>query len=196
VRVDGAQRRTAEAGQHRGRAPDPSRVFFLDEPTRGLNPVTSADLLTISASWPTSRPRWCSPRTPVEASSWCDRIVFMASGGRLASQMPDDAFAHFEVDSIAGLYRRLRRSRTRTPWSARPTAAAASQSPRRAPQTPSADRGGPATVGVLNARTLETSAATTSRSRPARIARAHRRHVRGALPSRRVRVAHPNPTSM
>jgi ABC-type multidrug transport system ATPase subunit len=83
-------------------------VFFLDEPTSGLDPVASAELI--------SRLRQLADRSAtvvftthsVEDLTQCDRIVFMARGGRVAFVgTVDEALEEFGVSSVAELYRRL-----------------------------------------------------------------------------------------
>jgi ABC-type multidrug transport system ATPase subunit len=83
-------------------------VFFLDEPTSGLDPVASTELI--------ARLRHLADRSAtvvftthsVDDLAECDRIVFMARGGRVAFVgTVDEALAHFEVSSVPELYRRL-----------------------------------------------------------------------------------------
>ncbi len=83
-------------------------VFFLDEPTSGLDPVTSAELI--------ARLRQIADRSAtvvftthsVDDLAVCDRIVFMARGGRVGFVgSVDEALEQFGVDSVPELYRRL-----------------------------------------------------------------------------------------
>ena len=83
-------------------------VFFLDEPTSGLDPVTSAELV--------ARLRHLADRSAtvvftthsVDDLVECDRVVFMARGGRLGFVgTVEQALEHFGVSSVAQLYRRL-----------------------------------------------------------------------------------------
>jgi ABC-type multidrug transport system ATPase subunit len=83
-------------------------VFFLDEPTSGLDPITSAELI--------ARLRHLADRSAtvvftthaVEDLAKCDRIVFMARGGRVGFVGTlDEAFERFDVSSVADLYGRM-----------------------------------------------------------------------------------------
>ena len=83
-------------------------VFFLDEPTSGLDPLTSAEL--------TARLRQLADRSAtvvftthsIDDLARCDRIVFMARGGSVGFVGTiDEALEHFEVGSVAALYRCL-----------------------------------------------------------------------------------------
>ena len=83
-------------------------VFFLDEPTSGLDPVASAELI--------SRLRQLADRSAtvvftthsIEDLAQCDRVVFMARGGRVGFVgTVDEALEQFGVGSVPELYRRL-----------------------------------------------------------------------------------------
>src|SRR5207344_2504847 len=58
-------------------------VFFLDEPTSGLDPVTSAELVTRLRRLADQSATVLFTTHSVEDLAQCDRIVFMARGGRL-----------------------------------------------------------------------------------------------------------------
>jgi len=84
------------------------RVFFLDEPTSGLDPSTSADLVAHLRTLADRSATVVFTTHSVEDLAQCDRIVFMAHGGRVGFVgTVDEAFTHFGVDSIPALYRRL-----------------------------------------------------------------------------------------
>jgi ABC-type multidrug transport system ATPase subunit len=83
-------------------------VFFLDEPTSGLDPVTSAELI--------ARLRQLADRSATivftthsgQDLAQCDRVVFMARGGRVGFVgTVNEALEHFGVSSVPELYRRL-----------------------------------------------------------------------------------------
>ncbi len=84
------------------------QVFFLDEPTSGLDPITSTEII--------DRLRLLADRSAtvvftthsVEDLARCDRIVFMARGGRVGfvGTLPA-ALAQFGVSSVSELYRCL-----------------------------------------------------------------------------------------
>jgi len=84
------------------------RVFFLDEPTSGLDPSTSAELVAHLRKLADRSATVVFTTHSVEDLALCDRIVFMARGGRVG--LVGDlgaAFEHFGVDSASDLYRRL-----------------------------------------------------------------------------------------
>ena len=84
------------------------RVFFLDEPTSGLDPSTSADLIAHLRTLADRSATVVFTTHSVEDLTQCDRIVFMAHGGRVGFVgTVDEAFTRFGVDSIPALYRRL-----------------------------------------------------------------------------------------
>jgi ABC-type multidrug transport system ATPase subunit len=84
------------------------RVFFLDEPTSGLDPLTSADLIAHLRALADRSATVVFTTHSVEDLAHCDRIVFLAHGGRLGFVGTiDEAFTHCGVDSVAALYRRL-----------------------------------------------------------------------------------------
>jgi ABC-type multidrug transport system ATPase subunit len=163
VRVDalsGGQRKRASIAVELLTRP---RVFFLDEPTSGLDPVTRTDLVGHLRELADESTTVVFTTHSIEDLEPCDRIIFMAHGGRLAfAGCLDEAFDHFGVDSIAGLYRRLADPEpapgARTRASAHAPIAEASQST----PAPSADGperrppGGLRQWSVLTRRTLET----------------------------------------
>jgi ABC-type multidrug transport system ATPase subunit len=83
-------------------------VFFLDEPTSGLDPVTSAELITHLRRLADRSATVVFTTHSVEDLARCDRIVFMARGGRVGFVgTVDEALSTFGVGSLAELYRRL-----------------------------------------------------------------------------------------
>ena len=64
------------------------RIFFLDEPTSGLDPVTSAELVAQLRDLADRSATVVFTTHSVEDLAQCDRIVFMAPGGRVASSAP------------------------------------------------------------------------------------------------------------
>jgi ABC-type multidrug transport system ATPase subunit len=83
-------------------------VFFLDEPTSGLDPVTSAELIDRLRRLADRSATVVFTTHSVEDLAVCDRIVFMARGGRVAFVGTlDDALERFAVSSVPELYRRL-----------------------------------------------------------------------------------------
>jgi ABC-type multidrug transport system ATPase subunit len=84
------------------------RVFFLDEPTSGLDPSTSAELVAHLRTLADRSATVVFTTHSVEDLERCDRVVFMARGGRVGfvGDVPA-AFEHFGVDSVSQLFRRL-----------------------------------------------------------------------------------------
>jgi ABC-type multidrug transport system ATPase subunit len=84
------------------------RVFFLDEPTSGLDPSTSAELVAHLRKLADRSATVVFTTHSVEDLASCDRIAFMARGGRVGFVGDlGAAFEHFGVDSASDLYRRL-----------------------------------------------------------------------------------------
>ncbi len=112
------------------------RVFFLDEPTSGLDPLTSADVITRLRGLADRSATVVFTTHSIEDLRQCDRVVFLARGGRVAFVGGvDDALARFGLESVPELYGRLAeldpaieplgpecRRAPRPPWSARSTA--------------------------------------------------------------------------
>ncbi len=84
------------------------RVFFLDEPTSGLDPATSAELIVHLRELADRSATVVFTTHSVADLALCDRIVFMARGGRVGFVgTVDEALDQFEVSSVPELYRRL-----------------------------------------------------------------------------------------
>ncbi len=107
-KLSGGQRKRASIGVELLTRP---RAFFLDEPTSGLDPATAQALMR------TLR-RLADVGTTVVLTTHntadlrhCDRVVFLATGGRLAYHGAlDDAKLHFGTDDVSELYELLERS--------------------------------------------------------------------------------------
>ena len=83
-------------------------VFFLDEPTSGLDPVTSAELIARLRGLADRSATVVFTTHSIEDLAQCDRIVFMARGGRVGFVgTVDEALEQFGAASVAELYRRL-----------------------------------------------------------------------------------------
>jgi ABC-type multidrug transport system ATPase subunit len=84
------------------------RVFFLDEPTSGLDPVTGAELVAHLRELADRSATVMFTTHSVEDLAQCNRVVFMARGGRVGFVgTVDEALEYFEVTSVPELYRRL-----------------------------------------------------------------------------------------
>lgn len=84
------------------------RIFFLDEPTSGLDPSTSAELLVTLRGLADEGTTVVFTTHAIQDLDGCDRIVFLASGGRLAFVGTlEEALHHFSVSSVSQIYGRL-----------------------------------------------------------------------------------------
>jgi ABC-type multidrug transport system ATPase subunit len=83
-------------------------VFFLDEPTSGLDPITSAELLARLRGLADRSATVVFTTHSADDLASCDRVVFMARGGRLGFVgTVDEALERFGATSVADLYRHL-----------------------------------------------------------------------------------------
>ena len=132
------------------------RVFFLDEPTSGLDPATSAELIVHLRELADRSATVVFTTHSVEDLARCDRVVFMARGGRVGFVgSVDEALRHFEVSAVPALYRRLGdadfRPYTRDTTTTPRAAGAGSKDVKKRPVA-----GGFTQWNVLTRRTLET----------------------------------------
>jgi ABC-type multidrug transport system ATPase subunit len=89
------------------------RVLFLDEPTSGLDPATSAELIAHLREFADRSATVVFTTHSVADLALCDRVVFLARGGRVGFVgTVDEAVEHFEVGSVPELYRRLDEAKT------------------------------------------------------------------------------------
>jgi ABC-type multidrug transport system ATPase subunit len=103
--LSGGQRKRASIAVELLTSP---QVFFLDEPTSGLDPVTSAEVVGRLRHLADCSTTVVFTTHSGEDLAMCDRIVFMAPGGRVGFVGSlEDAREHFHVDAIAELYGRL-----------------------------------------------------------------------------------------
>ena len=170
-------------------------VFFLDEPTSGLDPVTSAELIARLRQLADRSATVVFTTHSVDDLAQCDRIVFMARGGRVGFVgTVDEALEQFGVSSVPELYRRLadpdahrRRRPARPPPRRRPTPVArAVDQATGGERAHAVGRPHPPDARDLRAQPLDARD-------PARVTGAGRRHVRHPLPARRVRLPGPEP---
>ncbi len=84
------------------------RIFFLDEPTSGLDPVTSSELLRVLRKLADGGATVIFTTHAIQDLTGCDRVIFLARGGRLAFVgTVADALSHFDVSSVDQIYARL-----------------------------------------------------------------------------------------
>jgi ABC-type multidrug transport system ATPase subunit len=118
-------------------------VFFLDEPTSGLDPATSAELLGLLRRLADDGSTVVITTHAVQDLAACDRVVFLARGGRLAfAGTPDEALTHFGVARIEDVYVHLARPASADAWVARWSADAAAPPPTRGAHDTRAATGG------------------------------------------------------
>ena len=111
--LSGGQRKRASIAVELLTAP---RAFFLDEPTSGLDPATSAELVGHLRRLADASATVVFTTHSVEDLEVCDRVVFLARGGRVAFVgTVDEALERFGVSSVAALYRRLAEADTIVP---------------------------------------------------------------------------------
>ena len=132
------------------------RALFLDEPTSGLDPSTSAELIAHLRALADRAATVVFTTHSVEDLASCDRIVFMARGGRVGFVGTiDAALARFGAESVAELYVRLSEANAAAPPLETPTAAPApGPGPAAIARRPVA--GALTQWGVLTRRTAET----------------------------------------
>lgn len=83
-------------------------VFFLDEPTSGLDPATSAELVRLLQALAAGGATVVFTTHSVQDLGYCGRVIFLASGGRVAYVgSVDEALGYFNVDRIEDVYVRL-----------------------------------------------------------------------------------------
>ena len=103
--LSGGQRKRASIAVELLTSP---RAFFLDEPTSGLDPVTSQEVVGVLRALADEGATVVFTTHAVQDLERCDRIVFLAPGGRLAHVGPlAGALDHFGVARSEEVYARL-----------------------------------------------------------------------------------------
>jgi len=103
--LSGGQRKRASVAVEMLTRPE---VFFLDEPTSGLDPATGAELLRVLQALSEAGATVVLTTHAVQDLAYCDRVVFLARGGRLVFVgSSDEAMRHFAVGSVEDIYGRL-----------------------------------------------------------------------------------------
>ncbi len=101
-RLSGGQRKRASIGVELLTRP---RAFFLDEPTSGLDAATSHELMGTLRRLAEAGTTVVLTTHNTDDLRRCDRVVFLARGGRLAYDgTVEGAKRHFGVDDIAEIY--------------------------------------------------------------------------------------------
>ncbi len=80
-------------------------ILFLDEPTSGLDPGTEHNMMVMLKKMTEQGKTVVLVTHATLNIGLCDRIIFMARGGRLAySGSPEDALKFFNAESIVDIY--------------------------------------------------------------------------------------------
>jgi ABC-type multidrug transport system ATPase subunit len=96
------------------------QVFFLDEPSSGLDPASAAELLREMRGLADGGSTVVFTTHAPQDLTRCDRIVFLARDGHLAFVGTlDEALEYFAVDSIEEVYERLEHEAAPAEWGRR-----------------------------------------------------------------------------
>jgi ABC-type multidrug transport system ATPase subunit len=132
------------------------RVFFLDEPTSSLDPAASAQLMSHLRQLADWSATVVFTTHSIDDLLGCDRIVFMARGGRVGFVgTVEEALREFGVDSLQEIYVRLAEG-SPTPYTAGPADAVPAPTARAVAENRRPVANGLTQWGVLTRRTLET----------------------------------------
>jgi len=146
--LSGGQRKRASIAVELLTSP---HVFFLDEPTSGLDPAIHAELMRLLRQLADVGTTVVLTTHAVQDLRTCDRVVFLAGGGRLAFDgTPAEAQDYFGVQSLEQVYERLANDETPDGWAARFDAHRRGRPARGA--APRAADGSPASPGPVAAR--------------------------------------------
>jgi ABC-type multidrug transport system ATPase subunit len=111
--LSGGQRKRVCIGVELVTAP---RAFFLDEPTSGLDPATAAGLMRTLRRLADQGSTVVLTTHGTDDLRHCDRVLFLAPGGRLAFDgAPDEALGAFGVRAFADIYDRVAGGASVTP---------------------------------------------------------------------------------
>lgn len=95
-------------------------LFFLDEPTSGLDPGLSVRLMRLLRNLADAGKTVLLVSHDPESFEFCDQLVFLAAGGRLAfAGPPRQALEHFGVATYAEMYDRVESESTPEQWEQR-----------------------------------------------------------------------------
>jgi ABC-type multidrug transport system ATPase subunit/pSer/pThr/pTyr-binding forkhead associated (FHA) protein len=104
-RLSGGERKRASIAAELISSPG---LFFLDEPTSGLDPGLARRVTEIVRELALANSTVVVVSHDVESLQAVDKIVFLASGGRLVFiGTPSEALEYFAVDDLADIYRRV-----------------------------------------------------------------------------------------
>ncbi|HEX5505151.1 MAG TPA: ATP-binding cassette domain-containing protein [Thermomicrobiales bacterium] len=116
-RLSGGQRKRVSIGVELLNEP---RVFFLDEPTSGLDPGLEETMMHLFRDLSRQGRTVLVITHATQNISTCDKVIFLARGGRLAFYgKPQEALEHFGVSDFTGIYRRLENEASPAEWAQR-----------------------------------------------------------------------------
>jgi len=106
--LSGGQRKRVSIGVELLTRPS---LFFLDEATSGLDPGTETQMMKLLRRLADQGRTVALVTHATKNVMICDKVIFMARGGRLAFYgPPEDALRYFEVDDFDEIYNRLERT--------------------------------------------------------------------------------------
>ena len=116
-RLSGGQRKRVSIGVELLSKPE---VFFLDEPTSGLDPGLDSRMMELLRRLASQGRTVVLTTHATRNIMICDKVVFMARGGRLVYfGPPAEALTYFGVEDFADIYRLLEEQGTTEAWQAR-----------------------------------------------------------------------------
>ncbi|HYT80258.1 MAG TPA: ABC transporter ATP-binding protein [Actinomycetota bacterium] len=110
--LSGGQRKLSASGG----AAHHAEVFFLEEPTSGLDPATESDMMRLLRRLADSGSTVILTTHAPEKIGICDKVVFLARGHLAFFGRPEEATEYFVVDSFAEIYERLGQEATPEEW--------------------------------------------------------------------------------
>ena len=115
-RLSGGQRKRVSIGVELLTKPP---LFFLDEPTSGLDPVTASRTMDLLRQLADQGRTVLLVTHATRDISLCDKVVFLARGGRLAFfGTPIAALDYFGVAEFEDIYDQIENQRTAEEWEA------------------------------------------------------------------------------
>ena len=113
-RLSGGQRKRVSIGVELLTSPP---LFFLDEPTSGLDPGAEARMMELLRKLADGGRTVILITHATRNIAMCDKVCFMAEGGRLAFfGTPDEALAHFGVSAFEDIYQQVEDTGTAEGW--------------------------------------------------------------------------------
>lgn len=114
--LSGGQRKRVSIGVELLTKPS---LFFLDEPTSGLDPGLEKTMMEMMRRLSDQGRTIILVTHATQNITLCDKIVFMAEGGRLAFYgSPAEALAYFETGDFAEIYKKISTNKSAEEWAA------------------------------------------------------------------------------